>query len=416
MTTSREERCIMIRDQERDHPSQFGFRSVRLYPNDCLGSGAYGVVCKAVCDELPCAAKVLHATFFQFNDPAMPAMTRRFQRECELMGGIRHPCIVQYLGTVQEPESGRLILLMELMDESLTKFLERSTPSVASLPYHLQVDISYDIALALAYLHSNGVIHRDLSSNNILIMAGRRAKVTDFGMLKLLGQDMHTTPLTKCPGTEAYMPAEALSDAPKYTDKLDCFSLGVLMLQIITRNYPQPTQAIVTVHDPKYPTGRVLIPVPETERRKKDLELVCADNLFRPILLDCIEDVDEKRPSASDICALLANLKSGKDYTDIIQRHTQGNNDISSLRAELERLKTENAEMSKEKDKKIDALKEQVENLKAKINNDNSGVSGSDVGTERRWLLHDDFKKVELSGKSSEVNIIKPHPIATASE
>ena len=314
MATNHEERSILIREH---HPPQFGFRSVRLYPNDCLGSGAYGVVCKAMCDELPCAAKVLHTMFFQFNDPAMPAMTRRFRRECELMDRIRHPCIVQYLGTVQDPESGRPILLMELMDESLTKFLERSTSALA---YHLQVDIGYDIALALAYLHSNGVIHRDLSSNNVLITAGSRAKVTDFGMLKLLGQDMYTTPLTKCPGTEAYMPPEALADAPKYTDRLDCFSYGVLMLQIITRNYPRPTHATITVHDPKYPTGRVLIPVPETERRKKDVELVGTDNLLRPILLSCIKDVDKQRPSASEICASLSGLKGGNDYTASVQR------------------------------------------------------------------------------------------------
>ena len=213
-----------VRSITRDHTSQFGFGSIKIYPDECLGTGAYGAVCKAMCDELPCAAKVLHSALFQFNDPGMPAMMRRFQQEYELMGRIRHPCIVQYLGTVQDPESRRPILLMELMDESLTKFLEHSTILLA---YHLQVNLSYNVALALAYLHSNGVIHRDLSSNNVLITAGSRAKVTDFGMLKLLEQNMRMTPLTKCPGTVAYMPPEALSDEPEYTDKLDCFSLGV---------------------------------------------------------------------------------------------------------------------------------------------------------------------------------------------
>ena len=241
---------------------QLGFSSVKIYPNECLGAGAYGAVCKAMCDELPCAAKLLHSAFFQFNDPGVLASTRRFEQECELMGRIRHPCIVQYLGTVQDPESHRPILLMELMDESLTKFLERSNGPLA---YHLQVNLSYDIALALAYLHSNGVVHRDLSSNNVLITAGSRAKVTDFGMLKLLEQNMCMTPLTNCPGTVAYMPPEALVDEPEYTDKLDCFSLGVLMIQIITCNFPKPTKSTYIVLDPKYPTGRVLVPVPEVE-------------------------------------------------------------------------------------------------------------------------------------------------------
>ena len=157
-----------VRTIARDLTNQFGFTSIKVFPDECLGTGAYGAVCKAMCDELPCAAKLLHSVLFQFNDPGMPAMMRRFQQECELMGRIRHPCIVQYLGTVKYPESHRIILLMELMDESLTKFLEHS------IVYHLQVSLSYDIALALAYLHSNGVVHRDLSSNNVLNTAGSR--------------------------------------------------------------------------------------------------------------------------------------------------------------------------------------------------------------------------------------------------
>jgi serine/threonine protein kinase len=206
---------------------------------------------------------------------------------------------------------------MELMDESLTKFLERST---AQLAYHLQVNLSYDVALALAYLHSNGVVHRDLSSNNVLITAGSRAKVTDFGMLKLLEQNMRMTPLTKCPGTVAYMPPEALSDEPEYTDKLDCFSLGVLMIQMITRNFPEPTKATLTVRDPKYPTGRILVPVPEVERRKKDVDLVDDRHPMKPISLSCLNDIEMERPSAQDICHGLAELKSEEKFSESVQR------------------------------------------------------------------------------------------------
>ena len=315
---------------------QFGFSSVKIYPDECLGTGAYGAVCKAMCDELPCAAKLLHSALFQFNDPGMPAMMRRFQQECELMGRIRHPCIVQYLGTVQDPESRRPILLMELMDESLTKFLERST---APLAYHLQVNLSYDIALALAYLHSNGVVHRDLSSNNVLITAGSRAKVTDFGMLKLLEQNMRMTPLTKCPGTLVYMPPEALSDEPEYTDKLDCFSLGVLMIQMITRNFPEPTKATVTVRDPKYPTGCILVPVPEVERRKKDLDLVDGRHPLKPISLSCLKDVEKERSSARDICHRLVELKAEEQYSESLQHAVHGEEVLEAKQVELESLK-----------------------------------------------------------------------------
>ena len=103
-----------------------------------------------------------------------------------------------------------------------------------SLAYYVQVDICHDIVLAIAYLHSNDIIHRDLSSNNVLIMAKSRAKVTDFGMSKLAGAAPSMTPLTKCPGTLAYMPPEALDEPPVYTKKLDCFSEGEIMIQVCT--------------------------------------------------------------------------------------------------------------------------------------------------------------------------------------
>ena len=354
-----------VRSITRDHTSQFGFGSIKIYPDECLGVGAYGAVCKAMCDELPCAAKLLHSALFQFNDPGMPAMMRRFQQECELMGRIRHPCIVQYLGTVQDPESHRPILLMELMDESLTKFLERS---IAPLAYHLQVNLSYDIALALAYLHSNGVVHRDLSSNNVLITAGSRAKVTDFGMLKLLEQNMRMTPLTKCPGTVAYMPPEALSDEPEYTGKLDCFSLGVLMIQIITRNFPEPTKATVTVHDPKYPTGRILVPVPEVERRKKDVDLVDGSHPIKPISLSCLDDVEKQRPSAQDICHQLVRLRQGEQYSRSVQQakdceeeHERLKLENRALKDEQHRLMAELGDLRRSKDGEITELRQQLE-------------------------------------------------------
>ena len=69
----------------------------------------------------------------------------QFKQECRFLRMIKHPNIVQFLGTVRDPRSQRLALLMELMDESLTRFLERST---SPLPYHTQLIICHDVALA----------------------------------------------------------------------------------------------------------------------------------------------------------------------------------------------------------------------------------------------------------------------------
>ena len=136
----------------------------------------------------------------------------RFHQECRFLESIRHPNIVQYLDMTRDPESKLPVLLMELLDESLTKMLDRSQQPLA---LNIQVDICHDIALAVAYLHFNDIIHRDLSSNNVLIIAGRRAKVTDFGMSKLAGAAPTVTPLTMCPGTLAYICLLYTSPSPR---------------------------------------------------------------------------------------------------------------------------------------------------------------------------------------------------------
>jgi len=208
---------------------QFGYQCVQVHPSKVIGTGSYGSVVKAVLNHLPCAAKILHQAFFRFDDPGAKNFTARFDQECRLLRDLRHPCIVQFLGLVQDPHNRRTILLMELMEESLTHFLER-TPN--PLPYYIQVNITHDITLALAYLHTNRVIHRDLSSNNILINAGSRAKVSDFGMSKIVDvyPRMTLSRITQCPGTPVFMPPEALRAKPHYSDKLDTFSTGVLII------------------------------------------------------------------------------------------------------------------------------------------------------------------------------------------
>ena len=259
---------------------ELSYGATEIFPKKTLGVGSYGKVCKAKYGQLPCAAKLLHDTMFGNNDPGERKFVEQFEQECRFLRMIKHPNIVQFLGTVRDPQSQRLALLMELMDESLTRFLERST---GPLPYHTQLNICHDVALALAYLHSNDIIHRDLSSNNVLLIGeGIRAKVTDFGMSKLEGMNPRMTPLTMCPGTQACMPPEALVNPPRYSNKLDCFSHGVLTIQIVTRQFPNPGDAHSYVEDPKYPIERLLRQVPETQRRKKDIDLVDPNHPLLP--------------------------------------------------------------------------------------------------------------------------------------
>ena len=334
----------------QDGEQEYAFRSVELYKTETLGTGSYGAVCKAKCDELICAAKLLYPVLFEMQ-PQAPEPCKehrqpffRFELECRFLSRINHPNIVQYLGTYRDPDTNAPVLLMELMDESLTHFLESSS---GPIPYHVQVNLCYDIAQALAFLHSNGIIHRDLSSNNVLLIAGSRAKVTDFGMSRFA--DIAATRLatmTTCPGTPAFMSPEALNEPPVYTEKLDNFSLGVLIVQVVTRKFPKPTDRFETrqLVDPRFPTRllQAQVLVPEAERRHTHISLIDPTHPLLPIALHCLKDEDVERPSSQQLCQTLGALKETAMYEESSQEDKD-----ELLRAKDEHILTQTQDIDK---------------------------------------------------------------------
>ena len=347
---------------------QFGYQNVSVHTSKVLGTGSYGSVVKATLDHLPCAAKILHTIFFRSDDPGAVDFAARFEQECNILRELKHPCIVQFLGVVQDPNNRRPILLMELMEESLTGFLEHSP---VSLPFHIQVNITHDIALALAYLHSNNILHRDLSSNNILLNAGSKAKVTDFGMSKMVEANprMTRSKITQCPGTPVFMPPEALRAKPRYSDKLDTFSLGVLVIQIITRTFPAPTDAERVMDDPSAPSGEKIILVPELERRKKDIDKVPCGHSLLPTAHHCLKDRDKERPTAAQLCRSLEQLKGGEVYRSSVAENQQTRASFEQqLRmkeeekaAEIAQLQEQMRQLATEKEREMAELRRQLE-------------------------------------------------------
>ena len=313
---------VAATDISLDLSGHFGYQKVVVHTSRELGSGSYGSVVKATLDSrIPCAAKIIHRIFLSTNDPGLDNFVARFEQECRILRDLKHPCIVKFLCIIQDPNTNKPILLMEMMKESLTKFLEDS-PS--DLPYHMQVNIAYDIALAVAHLHTNGILHRDLSSNNILLNDIHRAKVTDFGMSKITDHNPTVTcsRVTQCPGTLVYMPPEAVSPQPHYSDKIDSFSIGVLLLQIITQAFPDPTDASVEKDDPTSPTGKVLFPVSEVDRRKADIDKIPATHSFLPIALNCLKDKSQERPTVAQLCRSLSDLKMTPAYKEAVTKNT----------------------------------------------------------------------------------------------
>ena len=127
-----------------------------------------------------------------------------FQREMNMASKLRHPNLVQFLGATME---GEMMIVMELMSTSLRSQLQKD---VYFMP-PLVMSISLDVARALTYLHQiqpNAVVHRDISSANVLLeqlVGGKwRAKVTDYGSMNIVHQLN-----TQNPGSPVYSAPEA---------------------------------------------------------------------------------------------------------------------------------------------------------------------------------------------------------------
>ena len=355
------------------------FKSVQLFKEQVLGIGSYGKVYRAKCGELICAAKLIHETLF---DPIAQQVVapqrehtlpmRRFEQECQFLSAIKHPNVVQYLGIYQDPDTGLPVLLMELMDDSLTNFLESSTQPIL---YHIVVNICHDIALALSFLHSNDVIHRDLSSNNVLLIGDVRAKVTDFGMARLGDRNPRASHLTftLCPGTDVFMPPEAVRDRPVYTEKIDCFSFGVITLQMLTRKFPKPGDRTkeVEITQPGIPSGTVAeIRVPEIERRQNHISRVDPNHALLRVTLECLKDRDTERPSAKQLCERVAAVKESQDYSESVRaakgRNTNEQGGRREREIELTSLRQRHAESLRQKDEVIAACQGEMEQLRQK--------------------------------------------------
>lgn len=344
-----------------------------IISDDCLGYGAYGKVCKALCDDLLCAAKLIHPTLnVRHQQGALPHQEHRlpierFERECEFLHAMRHPNIIQYLGVCQDNATGQRALLMELMDDNLTHYLE-SWPQ--PIPYHVQVDICHDVAMALSFLHNNNITHRDLSGKNILLRMGNiRAKVTDFGMARLgdmVPQYNNMYSNTMCPGTDVYMPPEAVQEQPVYSEKIDCFSFGVVGLQIMTRLFPKPGKRHQRVEGDHrgFPGETIMVCVREVDRRRDHINRVDPNHHLLPITLDCLRDRDGERPTAKQICERVAILKETRTYKESNDREAttqqvQGSQQILEQKdAEIQQLRQQNMEKDQIIDHKNQALTE----------------------------------------------------------
>ena len=265
-----------------------------------IGRGANGRILEAKWEGIVVAVKEIHSIFMnEVSDVEFQSFKRSFLRECEQSSRLRHPNIVRFFGIYHPPGARVPSLVMERLHCSLTSLLE-DNPVV---PIGTKLSIIKDVALGLRYLHTRNpsIIHRDLSSNNVLLSKGMEGKIGDLGTARLVDPRRQSR-MTKAPGTIDFMPPEALEDVTniRYGKELDVFSFGCVMLHTLSHQWPTPSQAVIINPDTGLATGGRT----EFERRSQYFERIdrSRSDVLIPLIERCLSNLPKNRPSIVRVC------------------------------------------------------------------------------------------------------------------
>ena len=265
-----------------------------------LGHGSYATILELEYMGLKCAGKMIHEVLLRQGNASYTV--RRFEEECHLLSQVCHPNIVQFLGVYFQQRVQVPILVMEFLPTNLTSCIEQ----YGILPKEISYSVLHHVALGLCYLHSHTppIIHRDLSSNNVLMTSNMTAKISDLGVARILNlTPLQVSRMTQTPGTPAYMPPEVMVADPKYDKSVDEFSYGIMMIHVFSGRWPEPQVGPICTE----PDGR-LIPVTEAERRELFLRAIGNDHPLMDLILKCIHNFPQARACASDIVERLADM------------------------------------------------------------------------------------------------------------
>ncbi|KAG6498574.1 hypothetical protein ZIOFF_038294 [Zingiber officinale] len=278
--------------------------------DNVIGEGGYGVVYRGkLINGTPVAIKRLLNNFGQAE--------KEFRVEVEAIGHVRHKNLVRLLGFCVEGTQ-RMLVYEYVNNGNLEQWLHGVVEQKGSLTWDARMKIILGTAKALAYLHEAvepKVVHRDIKSSNILIDEDFNAKMSDFGLAKLLGAGKsHIT--TRVMGTFGYVAPE-YANSGCLNEKSDIYSFGVLLLEAITGrgpvDYRRPPDEVNLVDWLKWMIAN-----------RRSEEVVDPSIVIRPtskalkkvllVALRCVDLDSDKRPKMGQVVQMLEqeNTKSNE--------------------------------------------------------------------------------------------------------
>ena len=278
--------------------------NIKLYKSERLHGGSYREIGEAKNNRLLFAAKAILPPLFDRTT----AFLSKNCKECHLILQLRHHNVAQYLAICYSPYTRLPVLLTGLCDERFTAFLERSP---GPLPYHIRVNICHDIALALVYLHNKSLIDRDLRGKNLMIMAGTRARIADFGMSELaltLDQCNKQPKLEETSIQKAFFEAEYQAGTRAKIADLGMSELALTLDQCNKQPKLEETSIQKAFFEAEYhlPQLRFILAIP-----LKELPLLCLSNKQRHL-------------SAAEVSKRLYNLKQSSNYAESMHEPPSG--------------------------------------------------------------------------------------------
>ncbi|KAF2290626.1 hypothetical protein P3X46_029361 [Hevea brasiliensis] len=277
------------------------FATDRFAAENVIGEGGYGIVYRGrLINGTEVAVKKLLNNLGQAE--------KEFRVEVEAIGHVRHKNLVRLLGYCIEGVH-RMLVYEYVNNGNLEQWLHGAMCHLGTLTWEARMKILLGTAKALAYLHEAiepKVVHRDIKSSNILIDDEFNAKVSDFGLAKLLGSgESHIT--TRVMGTFGYVAPE-YANTGLLNEKSDIYSFGVLLLEAVTGrdpvDYSRPVNEVNLVEWLKMMVG--------TRRAEEvldpNLEVKPTTRALKHALLAAVRCVDpdaEKRPKMSQVVQML---------------------------------------------------------------------------------------------------------------